>query len=341
MVLNTPELKIEGHPELIVRPITLDDLEVALPLIQQSQLETHGHINVTLDELHSDWTSPGFDLEKSIMAVFTSEGQIVALEEIWDVRQPPVRPNAWGFVHPAYRGLGVGTTLFKWAEQRARQVFDQVPEDARVVLEATQDSTNAYGKQFLADMGMVYANRSWLHMAIHMKEAPEKPVLPEGLTITTLAEANRQEDAYRAAKASFKDHRGHVEEPFEESYARFVHDIETDSEYDPSLHFLAMDGDTIAGVSFSRIKGWSDPDEAYIKTLGVVEAYRKRGLGLALLLHTLNVFWERNQPRVGLHVDGASITGATRLYEKAGMHIHKAYDAYEKELRPGRELSAQ
>jgi hypothetical protein len=35
---------------------------------------------------------------------------------------------------------------------------------------------------------------------------------------------------------------------------------------------------------------------------------------------------------VGLGVDAASLTGATRLYEKAGMHVTRRYDTYEKVL---------
>jgi mycothiol synthase len=37
-------------------------------------------------------------------------------------------------------------------------------------------------------------------------------------------------------------------------------------------------------------------------------------------------------------VDAASQTGATRLYQRAGMHVAAEYVSYEKELRPGREL---
>jgi mycothiol synthase len=42
---------------------------------------------------------------------------------------------------------------------------------------------------------------------------------------------------------------------------------------------------------------------------------------------------------VELGVDSQNLTGATRLYEKAGMQIKRQYDQYEIELRPGRELS--
>jgi hypothetical protein len=34
-------------------------------------------------------------------------------------------------------------------------------------------------------------------------------------------------------------------------------------------------------------------------------------------------------------VDTQNPTGATRLYEKAGMHVERQYDFFEKELRPG------
>ena len=52
-------------------------------------------------------------------------------------------------------------------------------------------------------------------------------------------------------------------------------------------------------------------------------------------------FWKRGIPKAGLSVGGSSLTGATRLYERAGMTVHSTYEACEKELRPGRELSKQ
>jgi hypothetical protein len=42
---------------------------------------------------------------------------------------------------------------------------------------------------------------------------------------------------------------------------------------------------------------------------------------------------------VGLGVDSENLTGATRLYEKAGMHVERQNDTYEIELRPGLEYS--
>jgi GNAT superfamily N-acetyltransferase len=69
--------------------------------------------------------------------------------------------------------------------------------------------------------------------------------------------------------------------------------------------------------------------------------WRKHGLGLALLHHAFGEFYRRGTREIGLGVDAQSLTGATRLYERAGMHALLHYDSYEKELRPGVELSVQ
>jgi ribosomal protein S18 acetylase RimI-like enzyme len=64
-------------------------------------------------------------------------------------------------------------------------------------------------------------------------------------------------------------------------------------------------------------------------------------LGIALLLHSFSEFYRRGKYKVGLGVDSQNLTGATRLYERAGMHVARTYISYEKELRAGAEMSTQ
>ena len=73
----------------------------------------------------------------------------------------------------------------------------------------------------------------------------------------------------------------------------------------------------------------------WIRALSVRRPWRRKGLALALLLHSFRDFKEREKARAGLGVDATNLTGATGLYEKAGMHVALQYDFYEKELRPG------
>jgi ribosomal protein S18 acetylase RimI-like enzyme len=80
---------------------------------------------------------------------------------------------------------------------------------------------------------------------------------------------------------------------------------------------------------------------AWVHSLGVKRPWRRQGIALAMLRHTFGEFYRRGIHKVGLGVDGQSLTGATRLYEKAGMHPVYEETLYEKELRPGVELATQ
>jgi ribosomal protein S18 acetylase RimI-like enzyme len=69
--------------------------------------------------------------------------------------------------------------------------------------------------------------------------------------------------------------------------------------------------------------------------LGVRRAWRRRGLGLALLRDSFRRFRESGETVVALGVDTENATGAVRLYEHAGMRVLWRADVWEKELRAG------
>ena len=144
-----------------------------------------------------------------------------------------------------------------------------------------------------------------------------------------------------AERAAFRDHRGHIEEPFEDEFARWKHQLENSPFHDPSLWFLALDGEGIVGFAINARATSEDADMGWVHSLGVLRHWRRRGLGLALLLHSLTALRGIGKKRAGLSVDAKSLTGATRLYEKAGMKVTHEIVIFEKELRPGRDLSVQ
>jgi ribosomal protein S18 acetylase RimI-like enzyme len=167
-----------------------------------------------------------------------------------------------------------------------------------------------------------------------------EPEFPEGITLRTYNPETDAEAAHRAHEDAFRDHFGHIDQPFEEGLRRWKHNREYQG-YDPTLYFLAMDGDQIAGFNLCRPHSHYDADRGWVSALRVRRPWRKRGLGLGLLRHAFNEFYRRGKRKVGLGVDAQNLTGALRLYESAGMHIDQAYDTYEKELRPGTEISVQ
>jgi GNAT superfamily N-acetyltransferase len=74
------------------------------------------------------------------------------------------------------------------------------------------------------------------------------------------------------------------------------------------------------------------PKGGWIRQLGVRRPWRKKGIGLAILHHIFGKFYARGVTRVGLGVDAQSLTGATRLYERAGMHVKNHFARFEKEI---------
>jgi ribosomal protein S18 acetylase RimI-like enzyme len=69
--------------------------------------------------------------------------------------------------------------------------------------------------------------------------------------------------------------------------------------------------------------------------------YRRQGLATQLLYLAYQLARAMGKTRVGLSVDASSLTGAQKLYEKAGMQVEMVYNAYDLEIRPGVELTKQ
>ena len=99
------------------------------------------------------------------------------------------------------------------------------------------------------------------------------------------------------------------------------------------------DGDCVAGFALGRWHLPLDRSRGVVASLAVRPAWRHRGLGLALLRNALGEFRRRGCASVELLVDSESLTGALRLYERAGMRVFRTQIAYEKELRPGVDIT--
>ncbi len=168
--------------------------------------------------------------------------------------------------------------------------------------------------------------RHTLRMVASLAEEPGEPVWPEGISVRTA----RREDLARVREAiedAFADHW----EPEPETLEEWEH-FASGPDQDLSLWFLAEDGDELAGACICRPHDPGDPEVGWVRSLGVRRAWRRRGLALALLLHSFAEFRRRGRARVGLDVDAENTTGAVRLYERAGMRIARLSNLFEKPL---------
>jgi ribosomal protein S18 acetylase RimI-like enzyme len=164
-----------------------------------------------------------------------------------------------------------------------------------------------------------------------------EPQWPVGITIRTADPANLERDArllHETEKESFSDHYGYTPMPYEEWW----HLRSQFNKPEPELWILAMDGDELAGMALCASQRAGQPDLGWVGSLGVRRPWRRRGLALAILQHAFQLLATRGKLRVGLGVDSQSLTGATRLYEKAGMHVVREFYEYERVIRAGEEL---
>jgi mycothiol synthase len=221
-----------------------------------------------------------------------------------------------GFVHPSRQGEGLGAWLVTEAEERAREL-------GLAKLNAWSLAADDRAHRLFEQAGMRELRR-FFRMLIELDAPPPTPEWPDGVQVDTF----RVEDAeafHAALGEAFADEWNFVQMEYERWYELRVQA----PDFDPTLWFIVRDGDKIAAVVRN------DPDRSgagFVGALGVLKPWRRRGLGLALLLHTFGEFYRRGQPRIALGVDAENPTGATRLYERAGMHV--AYEAvtYGKEL---------
>ena len=336
----------ENHPiplsdDFIFRSATMADLESLHELYTEYWEAMTGVVKFTLDDFRNIFSTPGFDMESSLRVVVSPQGQINGSMLIMDLGSPPVHPRAYGCVSPDYEKQGIGTFLIHWAEERSRQAVERVPDGARVSMYLQSSSTHEPTRRLFEKLGLDAVRYSWFMIA-DLEEKPPEPEWPEGIHLSTYKEFPNLETVYRAIDEAFQDHWGHVDsEDEEERLERFRHSIENDETFDPELFFLAMDEEEIAGAAFCSPRYGGDPETGIVETLGVRRPWRRRGIALALLHHAFGEFYQRGHKHVGLGVDTQNLSGATRLYEKAGMHIAKEFTFYEKELRPGEELARQ
>jgi mycothiol synthase len=310
-----------------LRAPTMGDVEAVAAVITACDVSDYGSPDYTVEDVRTDWGRLGFSLAQDAWVVVAAGGQIVGFAEaVSHNAGAEIRGN--GYVHPEHRGLGIGTFLIHQIEARARQRIPEASPGTRVVVTNAAAAVNQPARQLFLREGYAPLRDFW-RMEIVLLEPPPAPEWPAGLTLRTFVPGQDDHPVHAAVEDAFRDHWNHGFQPFE---AWQQHSIKRES-FNPALWFLALDGETIAGAALC----YTPQDTGWVGQLAVRRPWRRRGLGLALLRHAFGEFYRRGVTTIGLGVDAQNLTGATRLYERAGMRVARQLDAFEKELRAGRD----
>jgi mycothiol synthase len=264
------------------------------------------------DELSWLWHLPSFDIARDTRVVHDGGALVAYAEVTW------LHPEDGGpldlrvVVHPDHRSSAIADPLIRWGEAVAES---RGSEGIRSTLPDRDEPMH----DLLRSHGFVHV-RSEFTMRKMLEPDEPRGSPPEGVSIRRY---DRSDDRtlYEVLEASFADHWG-VRPTTLESFNEDLHG----ESWDPSLVFLAESaGQTVGAVIpfVFETCGW-------VGMLGVLERWRGRGIGKALLRRGFAELASRGQREVRLGVDSQNADGAVALYEGVGMTVYRRYDIFDR-----------
>jgi mycothiol synthase len=180
----------------------------------------------------------------------------------------------------------------------------------------------------LVDHGFKVSRR-FSRMRIEFDGPRALPVAPPGVTIRVFDPASARDwsDWHGILVDSFSEHWGSAEMTLSAFRGRI------DAEEDPNFAewFFADVGSTPVGICQST-GSFNEQNAGWVRNLGVLSAYRGRGIARLLLEHAFASYTARGCTWAGLGVDTQNETGALRLYESVGLQPAFQADAYQRTI---------
>ena len=232
-------------------------------------------------------------------------------------------------VETAWRRRGMGTWLQGLLEAHAVKLSAEYPTDRPKLMGSWAADSEHDRIALISRFGFMPARYFFDMVRPTLDEIPE-PVMPEGLELRPVGD-DQLRQLWDADVEAFLDHWG----GFDGSEHRF-NQWKSDPKFDPSLFVVAWDGDEIAGgvvnninetenAAFNRRRGW-------LQSVFVRRPWRRRGLGKAVVLRSLQVLRDRDMTSAGLGVDADNPTGALGLYTGTGFEVEFRSTAYRKPM---------
>jgi mycothiol synthase len=275
-------------------------------------------------------TTEKFDPTRDAFLVEVDGTLIATADAEWVDTTDGLREFRMGaLVDAGWRRRGIGTWLQEMLEAHVASLSAQYPTDHPKVMGSWAADTEKDRIALLGRFGFTPA-RYFFDMVRPTLDEIDEPVMPEGLEFRPVGD-DQMRQLWDADVEAFLDHWG----GFDGSEERFNQWLR-DPKFDPSLFVVAWDGDEIAGgvvnninetenEAFNRRRGW-------LQSVFVRRQWRRRGLGRAVVLRSLQVLRDRDMTSAGLGVDADNPTGALGLYTGTGFEIDFRSTAYRKPM---------
>ena len=221
------------------------------------------------------------------------------------------------YVHPEVQATTLAAALVQTSEDDARA--RRLPSVRNAVLENDEPATALLEREGYAPI------RHFYRMLRDLDDELPEPEWPDGFDLVPFDLERDGQAVHAAVEEAFENEWGHVPE----TDAAWLARTPKRGGYAPELWVVVREADEVVAVTMNDAKRFG---MGWIATVAVRPAWRKRGLGLAMLYEAFRRLRDRGETLAGLGVDAQNPTGATRLYERAGMTRAWAATVYEKEL---------
>lgn len=292
-----------------VRPARISDIEAVHEIITRQNTADYGDALLTLETLQKAWQ--GLNLESDTCVAF-ADGKLAGYAELIDNDSPSIYLAERNNVDLAFQFLTILESKAVNRKKASVNLFARISAKNKTLLELF--AANGYSSKL-----------SFLIMELVLHDAPASPQWTNGITVRPFAKGQDEQATYQTDEEASKDKGYHDPLSYEGWVKRMGMEKET---FDPSLWFLACEGNEIAGVALNVFV--KESNTGWVDHLSVRQAWRKRGIGKALLLHSFAEFYRRGIQHIKLSVDSKSLTNAPRLYESVGMKTVQQYHIYRK-----------
>lgn len=323
-----------------IRNVREDDLEAIVALINEAEAVEKMERGISLTELWARLHQPGLDPTRDAFLA-EADGRLVGFCA-YNIDQDEAEWGAetWGVVHPAWRRQGIGRRLLEAVCKRIEEAAPRQVGLATYIIGSARvrdrgRETDQDRVALFRSLGFAPARIFWTMERDLTAPIPEAP-LPDGLIFRSFVRGQDEGEFLDAFNEAFADHWG----PSAYTAAELEHVLSLPYS-PPELFVLAVDGSTIAGFAWCQIN--SDQNartgrrDGYVAEVGVRRAYRRRGIGAAVVAEGLRRLRAAGMTKALLGVDANSPTGATRLYERLGFVVIREAVLFTKEIRPQRD----
>ncbi len=304
---------------------SLDDTEAILAVVHAHDIATLGYPDFASSDVVDVYNGSQTDPER----------------DTWVVRDGSGTVCAWAFIASNY---GDGKDDFDVygkpsndAGVRAALVDAIVARVAERAVDRGLGEVLATGYAIVGDAAWAAVlldhgfrvNRRFSRMRIEFDGPRPFPAAPAGVTVRVFDPASERDwsDWHRILVDSFSEHWGSAEMTLSAFRGRI------DAEQDPNFTewFFADVDDVPVGICQST-GSFKEQNAGWVRNLGVLSAYRGRGIARFLLEHAFATYAARGCTWAGLGVDTQNETGALRLYESVGLHPAFQADAYQRTI---------